>query len=263
MDMDTTQKELDRQLYLVSTALEPDLERVEELLKLGADPLGIFDEDDLECALDELFIAAQDLESAERLPGMIELFLRYGMNIDDSEIDVLHTLTWVRNEYGMKTLQLLMDAGMSADDADYFAKDLIGDILQFEADCYDPDTDYGSNPWPESLDYAARMILLLSSYEQVFEGSEYIRLIVNAQHEEASAFRMYRNWTDYRCDVTFRDYGEYYPDETGKKHWWHLGAAAVYDIRTGKEIRKLKLIGDLDVGRLEKTQIPDELQIWL
>ena len=34
MDMDTTQKELDKQLYLASTALKPDLERVEELLKL-------------------------------------------------------------------------------------------------------------------------------------------------------------------------------------------------------------------------------------
>jgi len=252
-----TQMELNNLLFLASTAEDPDLGKVEELLKLGADPLGSYD-DGNECTLEGAFVNSQERKFSKNLPALIDLFLRYGMDVESSEDAVLHPLTWVRDEYGIQTLQLLMDSGLSVKAADAFAIDLIGDILQFEAGLYDMNTSFHDNTWHESLDSAVKMVLLLASYERVFEGSEYIRKLMCARKEDGANVSCFRSWNDYQCDVEFRDYGNLYSDYFGKKASWHLGSATVFANKSRKEIRKLCLIGYLDIDRLEKMKIPVE-----
>ncbi len=246
-----TQPELNRLLFLASTVPHPDLEAVESLLKLGADPLGPYNSFN-GCTLEELFVNSQEDGSSKDLPDLTELFLRYGMDVDSSEKAVLHPLTWVRNEYGVQTLRLLMDAGLSAKEAEAFAVDLVGNILQREAGEYDPALDAD---WRKSIDCAVKMILLLASYERVFTGSRYIRKLMRAGEEGFPAFERFRDWEKYRCDAVFRDYGDRYAKETGEKIPWYLGTATVYEKESGKEVRKLSLIGYLDMERLEAGNI--------
>ena len=246
-----TQLELNRLLFLASTAPEPDLKAVESLLKPGADPLGPYNSFG-GCTLEELFVISQESECAVVLPALTELFLRYGMDVDSSEKAVLHSLTWVRNEYGVQTLRLLMDAGLSAGEAEAFAVDLIEGILQTEAGEYDPALDAD---WRESIGCAVRMILLLASYERVFTGSRYIRKLMHAEEEGFAAIERFRDWEKYRCDVVFRDYGDRYAKEAEEKIPWYLGTATVFEKESGKEVRKLSLIGYLDMERLEAGNI--------
>ena len=256
-----TQRELNKLLYLASTAENPDLEKVEELLKLGANPLGSYDDDD-ECTLEEVFVNGQERKYAKNLPALIALFLRYGMDVEAPENDVLHPLTWVRDEYGVQTLQLLMDSGLSAEAADAFAVDLVGDILQFEAGLLDMNSAFHDSTWYESLDSAVKMVLLLASYQRVFDGSEYIRKLMCVSDEGSAAFTSFRNWDVYQCDVVFRDYGNLYSKYYGEKVSWHLGSATVFEKESRKEVRKICLIGYLDIERLEKMKLPVEKILW-
>ncbi|MBR3356130.1 MAG: hypothetical protein IKG47_12420 [Oscillospiraceae bacterium] len=255
------QKELNRLLYEASKASRVDLEIVEKLLKQGGDPLGYYDEDE-ECALGEVFINSQELKSARCLPGLVDLFIRYGMDVDSSEDDLLHYLTWVRNEYGVKALQLLMDAGLSNEYAEEFAEDLIGHILMFEASYYRFSENRSYTDYRKSLDNAVKMVLLLASYERVFNHSKYIRYVMSAEEVDYAECAIFRNWADYYCDVIFQDFGDLYPNKNGNEISWFLGAATIYEKNTRKEVRKLRLVGDLDMEILEKVIISDERSIW-
>ncbi len=258
-----TQLELNNLLYQTSTAPDPDYAMVEELLQMGADPLGCYDkDDDYDCALNELFSDGQEQKRAERLPDLIKLFLRYGMDIDSSENDVLHSLKWVRNKYGVQSLQLLMDAGLSTERAECFAIDLIGDLLMFEVVSDACDRTFCDFSRCESFEYAVKMILLLSSYDRVFKGSRYIREMLGDEGEDPSVFAPFRKWNDYRCEFEFRDYGDLLPLHDGRKVSWLLGSATVFGKESGEKVRNIHLIGSLDMDRLEQIEIPAERNLW-
>lgn len=67
---------------LLKAVEEDDVERGEVLLQQGADPLGSFDEKNLEqSVLHEFFIDVANEESDEKRMELLCLFLAYGMDI--------------------------------------------------------------------------------------------------------------------------------------------------------------------------------------
>ena len=112
--------------------------------------------------------------------------------------------------------------------------------------------------WGETLDYAVKMVLLLASYERVFNSSRYIREILSVSDEDYTAFTQFRHWDDYHCNVAFQDYGDLLSEHAGKQLSWRLGASKVYEKASGKGVKTLKLIGYLDMDRLEQVQVPFE-----
>ncbi len=81
----------------------------------------------------------------------------------------------------------------------------------------------------------------------------------NMEYKYASAaFTSFRNWDVYQCDVVFRDYGDLYSEYCGGEVSWYLGSATVFEKESRKEVRKICLIGYLDIERLEKMNLSIE-----
>ena len=83
-----TQTELNKELLDAVTADNVNLTQIENLVKLGADPLGSSDENDPnEHILGEIFgEAALNCKQSKRLPKIVQLFIDYGMNIESRHI---------------------------------------------------------------------------------------------------------------------------------------------------------------------------------
>ena len=103
--------ELNNRLYDECSKENIDFEVVEDLLKQGADPLGATAEYGwglMEHVYDEIVCDSQDNDSIY-LPKLTELFLKYGMDIDnpripydnDDSINPLWSFTFVANENSM------------------------------------------------------------------------------------------------------------------------------------------------------------------
>ena len=238
-----TQIEINKLLYEAAVAPQLDTELIEEIINEGADPLGQYNTDE-EFVLEALFSDGQDREFAKRLPLLVEVFLKHGMDIEKSEWNVLHCLTWVRDEYGIQTLMNILDAGISASYAESFTVELIGDILMFEAGHYDSNTSFNDYTWSYSMEYAIKMILLIASYEQIFHSSRYIRELVCAKIEDADQLSRFRRWDDYQCEYTFNE--SIIVSPSGEKIRNIRGKARAREIGSNMEIRELQLIGILD-----------------
>lgn len=256
--------ELNRQLCAEATAPEPDFEELEKLLDMGADPLAYINDYE-ECTMEEVFANSQDYKDARHLPDLVSLFLRKGMKVESSKDDVLHALTWVRNEYGVKALRILLDGGLSAEYAESFAEDLIGDIMQFESS-YSPGAHIAGEEmmskegtWGASLDYAVRMVMLLSSYERVFDSSSYIRTMMCAKPDEFKEVQVFRNWDVFWCRVEFVDCSDLLDEANSDRRPWNIGMVSVYSKNSGRQVRKLLLFGDLDQERIVRLKLADEV----
>ena len=193
-----TQLELNKQLYEAVTAPQVDLSRIDNLLKLGADPLGAYDEDDLDSfVLDELFCESQDDTFAERLPSIVALFLDYDIDVEKSELDALYCLTWIRNEFGIQALKSFLDNGLSIDYTESFFEHLFGDIQMFEF----PQA-VNMDGWEERFEYAVKMVMLSASYERIVQGSQFIRELIETENNNSAILERFRDWKDYRCEVS-------------------------------------------------------------
>ena len=227
-----TQMELNKRLCDASLASELDISKVEDLLKMGADPLGYFNADE-DYTLDRLFVEGQERDRAKNLPLLVNMFLRYGMSVESSEDDVLYCLTWVRNEFGVQALKALLDAGLSAALAEEFIAHLVGDILLFDISPLTDDAMKKSRSWIESIEYAMAMVLVAASYKKVFLGSRYIRELLGAKGKDANKFARFKEWEKYRYSLEV--------DNCSNCH------ISVFDIATEKRVWKFKLIGYLQM----------------
>ena len=207
------QKELNARLLAVCTADVVDYELAEELLKQGAEPMGeVFEPGTIKpdnlyaCVVSELFDTTDTPEDFYRITA---LFLRYGMDVSKPAVpygfiqvnndyydDVLHPLwffAFLGNETVKRTLKLLLDHGLKAEDASECWGHAVDDFVNIQGDL--------SDPWvyQEYEDYI-RKIMLIASYPHIVNEDECLRREIWYDYNSYE-LEKFRNWNDYRYEI--------------------------------------------------------------
>ena len=180
---------LNEKLYEESIKDRLDYVAIEQLLKDGANPTDIYD---YELGFPAFSEIVNDRKSKTELPVLTKLFLQYGMNINSTINDCLHTLTWVRNEYGFETMKLIFAAGLDWQDAEGYISDMVGDMWQFE-DFYPDD--------PKSIDslfWAMReMMYLAALYADDIEKCKWTYKLIRPDLNNKIALKEFIAWDEF------------------------------------------------------------------
>lgn len=217
-----------------------DFEIVEELLKQGADTLGgsaVCGWDILTHVYSEVIMETSRMNSIN-LPEITELFLKYGMNVDNPRIpyddsdsfNPLWCFTFVPNENSIKALKMLLDNGLSADSflefwdhsmLDYFYLDM------WTSDEYEL--------YKEESIWLFKMFLLGASYERILDSSDLFR-IDTCCFCNTNDVHMFRDWNDF----------EYEFDVSHCKRSYDLngGIIHIYSKKTKEEVWTVGIGGD-------------------
>lgn len=178
-----------------------DFEKVEELLKQGADPLGGTAKSGLGLS-DHIYgeiVAASSESNSVNLPRFTELFLKYGMNIDApklpyddvNSINPLWEFAFATNENSIVALKMLLDHGLSADSFAEFWGHAMGDFCYIA--CGDPEND---EFWNKECIWAFKMLLLGASYDHILKGDESVGEFICCSFN-TNDLHIFRNWNDY------------------------------------------------------------------
>lgn len=156
---------------LLNAVREHRFAGVEDLLKMGADPLGSPEEKRLhEHILEEMFGAiAEDRRLGRRMPGLLELFFRYGMDISRcnaaengrNDVHPLWPLAFCQSRRGWKVLKKLLDHGLDAQSAEK----MVGHILLDMEICDGAETEDAF--FGKSTVCALKMVMLTAAYPHV------------------------------------------------------------------------------------------------
>ena len=190
--------------FLLDECLEekPNYQRIEALLKNGANPLGTVQSagncsDIVFCNIVDQYI---DFDS-EAFPKITELFLKNGMDVstpdvayeDCGESNPLWMFAFHSGEYALQTLRLLLDYGLDADSARECWDHILFDYYNCWGDledefCY------------EMLYDAIRKIMLIASYPHVLQNDNALQKVIwlECNNYDLNAFR---NWNDYSFDI--------------------------------------------------------------
>lgn len=195
--------ELNIELLESCTSDVIDYERVESLLNQGAEPLGrivshgypnnLYDE-----VVDHLF---HNNDTPDDFYLITELFLRYGMDIskpaipydDDNILNPLWTFAFPSNECVLRTLKLLLDHGLSADDARECWGHAIFDYVNVDGELSDP------YQYEMFYDYI-RKLMLIASYPHVLNADKDLRDEIWYDHNHYDMDR-FRRWHDFTFEV--------------------------------------------------------------
>ena len=206
---------------------KPNYQKIEELLKSGAHPLGMVS---FTNTLPYCWIV-ESCESKE-LPKITELFLKYGMDIskpetayeDCHESNPLRQFSFYSDdvESTLQTLRLLLDHGLDADSAEECWGHILFDYYNCwgyleDAFCY------------EMLYDAIRKIMLIASYPHVLQNDNALQKVIwlECNNYDLKAFR---NWNAFSFDIDSSYWGNETPQvykstvtiiekATGKKVW--------------------------------------------
>lgn len=215
---------LNKELYSECMKVSPDFEKVEDLLRRGADPLGataasgwgllehIYGEIifDLSCEIEP----GVKPGSEANLPKITELFVKYGMDVDhpkvpydgDNSMNPLWVLAFLPNEFGTAALRILLDHGLSADSA---------------AECWDHalfDHFNIVSYHPEEYTWVWKMIMLVASYERILSEDESVRHLTGPEHNKSDV-RAFREWDGFEYEfLSDRDIN-IYEKKTGALYW--------------------------------------------
>lgn len=198
-------KQLKLNQALLKAVKETDVERAEKLLQQGADPLGSFDQDDLDqSVLHELFIdVAWEEEPNEKRLELLRLFLNHGMDIStkneaaeyDDSLNPVWLMAHLGNEGGIRMLKMLLDHGLDAGSVEILFNHIFLDMgLCDEYEIYD-------ELWMEEWAYPMKMMMLVASYPHVLEASAYIRKCVEVERNNVSCLPCFRDWNRFAYEI--------------------------------------------------------------
>ena len=211
---------------------KPNYQRIEALLKEGANPLGTVQsaencKDIVFCNIVDHYI---DFNFAnEAFPKITELFLKNGMDISTPEVayedcgesNPLWTFAFYSGEYALQTLRLLLDYGLDADSAQECWDHILFDYYNSwgyleDAFCY------------EMLYDAIRKIMLIASYPHVLQNDQALQKVIwlECNNYDLKAFR---NWNDFSFEIdssywsetpqVYKSFVTIIEKATGKKVW--------------------------------------------
>ncbi len=198
----TLKDELNAELLAVCTTEPIDYDRVEELLCQGAEPLGkviMYGEpDNLYNEVIDVYFRNDD--TPEDFYRITELFLQHGMDIskpaipyDEDIINPLWTFSFPANDCVLRTLKLLLDHGLSADDAGECWGHAIFDLVNVQRELYVP------SEFNTYYDYI-RKLMLIASYPHVLSADKDLRdeIWYDYNHYDLSRFH---NWNDFTYEI--------------------------------------------------------------
>ena len=237
--------ELNKKLKDECSKEDIDYAAVEELLKQGADPLGgtaVGGLELLEHVYGELVCDSRDCN----LPRITELFLKYGMDIDnpripydyENSLNPLWSFAFITNENAIIALKMLLDHGLSANSFAQFRSHSIGDF--FHAACGDPEHD---DFWNDACVWTFKMLLLGAAYDHIFnddaEIGEFLCCFCNT-----SDIHIFRNWDDF----------EYHFDTSHceKRPELYGSIIHIYSKKTGDEVWKIG-VGSAGIEALKES----------
>ena len=224
--------ELNKKLLEECSKADIDYTVVEELLKQGADPLGgtaVGGWGILEHIYGELVNDSQENDSVN-LPKITELFLKYGMDIDnprvpydyDNSVNPLWYYSFVPNENSTAALKMLLDHGLSADSfAEFWGHSTFN---YFNIGSGDPENDAA---WNKEFIWTFKMLLLGATYDKVFNDDDEIGEFLCCDCN-TSDIHIFRNWNDF----------EYHFDTSLCKRYPELLGSIIhiYSKKTGDEV---------------------------
>ena len=203
-------KELNKKLCEAAIAETVDFNKVEELLSLGADPLGLLTDYDDSCVLEELFCEASEYEVRKNLYSLVELFIKRGMrpeaipsNDNDDEHLILWSMSFCCSDEALRTLELLLDNNLNPRALEDF-------INHFYMDAEMVDGAELDEMYTYHLTSGLKMVMLSSSYPTVLAGSEYLRSCIEMddtnkdRHYDLGKFRNYDGY-EYIIDTSTCD----------------------------------------------------------
>ena len=240
--------ELNKKLRDACAQENLDFTVIEELLKQGADPLGgteLYGWDLLEHIYgDTIACDSRDSDSIN-LPKLTQLFLSYGMNIDNPRIpydgefslNPIWHFSHIANENTIAALKMLLDHGLSAESFAEFWDHSFTDYCLI--DCGDPQND---PLWNYECTWTLKMLLLGASYDHILNDDEGLKEFICFKHNNYDLCN-FRNWNNY----------EYFFDTSHCQKNPHIYGSIVHitDKITGKEVWK---IGIGVAGRKTLTQ---------
>jgi len=229
--------ELQQELLSACIQSVPDLEYIGQLLQRGAHPLGRIDPG---CRYAELvypeilFHYWEENTDREMLLKITELFLRYGMDIEQPELaydetDVINPLSMLSfhyGEYGVEILQRLLERGISVNSARECWEHILFIWCNMDGDLIEAD-DY------EALFAAIRKIFLIASYPYIIENDQRLReeIWYCDNDYDLAAFRQWRNY-HYLVEPALRRPGDC-PQAYG-------AAVTVVETASGKHVWRFK-----------------------
>lgn len=196
-------EKLNAELLAVCTRDSVDFAHAEELLRQGAEPLGRITLNDSDNNLYDEIVDYwfRNDETPEELYLITELFLRYGMDIsrpaipydEGNIINPLWMLAFPSNECVLRTLKLLLDHGLSAEDAAECWGHAISDFLHVGGMLSD------ESEYEDFYDYI-RKVMLIASYPHVLNADEKLRKHIWYDHNDYDLTH-FRRWEDFRFEI--------------------------------------------------------------
>ncbi len=194
---------LNAELLKVCTSDVIDYDLAESLLVKGAKPLGKitdygFDNNLYDEIIEFLF---RNEETPEDFYRITELFLRYGMDISkpsvpydgDNVLNPIFRFAFPSNEVVLRTLKLLLDNGLSADDAGVCWGLAISDFVNVDGGLT-TDLEY-----EYYYDYI-RKLMLIASYPRLLNSDKSLQNEIWFQYNDYDITR-FRNWHEFSFDI--------------------------------------------------------------
>ena len=229
--------DLNNKLYEECVKEEINLNVIEELLKKGADPLGATDVSGwglLEHIYGEILCDTQDMIS-KNLPEITELFLKYGMDISnprvpydgENSLNPMWEFAFVMNENSVYALEMLLDNGLSADDAGEMWGHAVFDLINIE--CGDPNDD---EFWNYECTWVMKLIMLCASYDHIIDNDSDLRNFIDFDQNTYDLHK-FRKWNDF-CYEFDTSHCERYPE-------LYKSIIRIYEKESKKEVWKISL----------------------
>ncbi len=195
---------LNEELLNACRAATIDYDLVESLLKQGAKPLGKVTDWGYENNLYDEFI--DDMfcndEAGEDFYKITELFLKYGMDISKPSLpydgDNVQNPLWSfafysENDVVIRTLKLLLDNGLSADDAGECWGHAIFDFVNVGVSL---ENDFEYEMYFEYI----RKLMLIASYPHVLDADKSLQDEIWLKYNDYDVTK-FRNWEKYSFEI--------------------------------------------------------------
>ena len=193
-----TAEELDLNQQLSEECMKqmPNFEKIEDLLKQGADPLGVTMDE--ECVYSQIIACREDWGHSY-LPQMTRLFLQYGMDIDNPRVpfdmkDRCNPFEYFAlgvDDNIIESIALLLDSGVSVESAENFWNTGICDLIY--CDSAIPQEDEECN---ERYTNLMKGIMFCASYKHIIDGDDEIRKTIDFEKNNFDTSK-FRNWNDF------------------------------------------------------------------
>ena len=229
--------DLNNKLYEECVKEEIDLNVIEELLKKGADPLGATAVSGwglLDHIYGDILCDTQDMLS-KNLPEITELFLKYGMDISnprvpydgENSLNPMWEFAFVMNENSVYALEMLLDNGLSADDASEMWGHATFDLINIE--CGDPNDD---EFWNYECTWVMKLLMLCASYDHIIDNDSDLRNFIDFDQNTYNLHK-FRKWNDF-CYEFDTSHCERHPE-------LYKSIIRIYEKESKKEVWKISL----------------------